>query len=92
MRVVGVREFRNRAPELVRQKDLIFITRHGQLTSLLVPLDHPQSLPVELRRELLERTGRAISAYLSRKGISERRVLRDFEAWRRSRRANRRRR
>ena len=92
MRVVGVREFRNRAPELVREKDLVFITRHGKLTSLLVPLEQPESLPVELRRDLLERTGRALSAYLARKGISERRVLRDFDSWRRSRRANRRRR
>lgn len=92
MKVAGMREFRSRAPELLRQKSLVFLTRHGKLTSLLVPLTEPQTLPVELRRELLERIGQAISAHLRRRGVSERRVLRDFQVWRKSRRANRRRR
>ena len=90
MRVAGVREFRNRVPELLKQKELVFVTRHGKLTSLLVPLDEPESIPVELRRELLERIGKAISAHLERSGVTEKKVLRDFKVWRDSRRKNRR--
>ena len=44
MRVAGVREFRSRAPELVRGDELVFITRHGKLSGLLVPLAEPQEI------------------------------------------------
>ena len=92
MRVAGVREFRNRTPEFVKSKDIVFVTRHGRLASILVPLEEPQSLPVDLRRELLERLGEAVSGHLRKNGISEQKVLRDFEGWRKSRRTGRRRR
>ena len=92
MHVTGVREFRNRVPGLLRQNDLVFITRHGKLSSILVPLAEPEALPVDLKSGLLERLGEAISAHLKRNGISEQTVLRDFEGWRKSRRSGRRRR
>jgi antitoxin (DNA-binding transcriptional repressor) of toxin-antitoxin stability system len=92
MQVTGVRDFRNRAPELLGGKEVVFVTRHGKLTSIVVPVEEPQSLPVDLRRELLERIGEAISAHLSGTGVSEKRVLRDFKAWRKARGARRRRR
>ena len=57
MQVTGVRDFRNRAPELLGGKDLVFVTRHGKLTSIVVPMEEPQTLPVELRQELLQRIG-----------------------------------
>lgn len=92
MQVAGIREFRNRAPGFVKSKDLVFITRHGKLTSILVPLEEPQALPVDLRHELLERIGEAISMHLRKSGISEQRVLREFKTWREGNRTDRRRR
>ena len=92
MQVTGVRDFRNRAPELLAGKDLVFVTRHGKLTSIVVPVAEPQSLPVDLRRELLERIGEAVSAHLRKAGVSEGQVLREFKAWRKERRTGRRRR
>jgi len=92
MRVAGVREFRSRAPELVKGDELVFVTRHGKLSGLLVPLSEPQELPVELRRELLTRLGAGIARQLKAHGVSEAKVLRDFEAWRKARRRSRRRR
>ncbi len=92
MQVTGVREFRSRATELLGGKDLVFVTRHGKLASIVVPLREPQSLPVDLRKELLERLGEAIAAHLQKAGVTEKRVLRDFKAWREERRARRRRR
>ena len=89
MRVTGVREFRNRVTELLGGDDLVFVTRHGKLTSILVPMEEPETLPVDLRRELLERIGEAISAHLRKSGVSEKQVLRDFKAWRKERRADR---
>jgi antitoxin (DNA-binding transcriptional repressor) of toxin-antitoxin stability system len=90
MRVAGVREFRSRALELVRGEELVFVTRHGKLSGLLVPLSEPQDLPVELRQELLSRLGAAIASHLRAHGVSETKVLRDFETWRKARRSGRR--
>jgi len=90
--VAGVREFRGRALEFLRRKDLVFVTRHGKLASILVPLEEPQTLPVDLRRELLERIGEAVSIHLEKSGVSEEQVRREFKAWREGRRASRRRR
>jgi antitoxin (DNA-binding transcriptional repressor) of toxin-antitoxin stability system len=92
MRVAGVREFRSRAPELVKGDELVFVTRHGRLSGLLVPLAKPQEIPVELRRELLTRLGAGIASHLKAHGAREARILRDFETWRKARRSRRRRR
>lgn len=92
MRVAGVREFRSRAPELIKGDELVFVTRHGKLAGLLVPLAEPQEIPVELRRELLTRLGAGIANHLKAHGVREAKVLRDFEAWRKARRGARRRR
>lgn len=92
MQVTGVREFRSRATKLLGGKDLVFVTRHGKLTSLVVPLKETRALPVDLRKELLERLGKAISTHLQKSGVTEKRILRDFKTWREERRARRRRR
>ncbi len=89
MRVTGVREFRSKAPKFIKSRDLVFITRHGKLASILIPLGAPQDLPVDLKRELLERFGEVISGHLGRRGVSERKVIRDFEVWRAKRRMRR---
>ena len=92
MQVTGVRAFRNRAPALLAGKELVFVTRHGKLASIVVPMRETGVLPMDLRRELLERLGEAVSSHLKKTGISEKRVLRDFKDWRHARRARRRRR
>jgi antitoxin (DNA-binding transcriptional repressor) of toxin-antitoxin stability system len=92
VRVAGVREFRNHAPELVKGDELVFVTRHGKLSGLLVPLSEPQEIPVELRRELLNRLGAGIASHLKAHGVSEARALRDFETWRKAHHRSRRRR
>ena len=89
MKVTGVREFRDRVPELLNGEDLVFVTKHGKLTGILVPLAEPLELPVELRHDLLERLGAAISKHLDERGVGEERVMGDFEKWKRDRRTGR---
>ncbi len=86
MKVATVREFRNHATQLMRQRELVFVTRHGKVTSILLPLKTPATIPIELRREILVQVGRAISAQLKAKGATERRILRDFESFKNRRR------
>lgn len=88
MQVTGVREFRSHATQILGGKDLVFVTKHGKVTSLVVPMGDPASLPVELRRELLETMGRSISAHLKEQGVSEPKMLKDFKAWKKERRAS----
>ena len=73
-------------------KDLVFVTRHGKLASIVVPVAERQALQVDLRREPLESIGKAVSAHLRKTGVSEGQVLRDFKARRKERRTGRRRR
>jgi antitoxin (DNA-binding transcriptional repressor) of toxin-antitoxin stability system len=89
MKVAGVREFRNRAPELLKSGDIVFVTRHGKLSGVLVPLGSPEDLPVELRRDLIARLGEAISSHLEKRGVSEQEIHRGFATWRSRRRKRR---
>jgi antitoxin (DNA-binding transcriptional repressor) of toxin-antitoxin stability system len=85
MKVQGVREFRARALDLIKGREPILITRHGRLVALLLPMENPEEIPVELRRELLVRIGQAIARDLVRKGVSEDQIQRGFTTWRKNR-------
>lgn len=76
----------------MKTNEIVFVTRHGKLTGVLVPLTEPQDLPVELRQELLERLGTAVAEHFKNRGVGEKEILRDFKAWRKRRRTSRRRR
>lgn len=89
VRVAGVRDSRERMVEFLRNGDLVFITRHGGLTGLLLGLDRPAEIPVEIRRELLGRIGEAVSQRLADRGALGKDVERGFREWRSRRRADR---
>jgi len=87
MQVTGVRDFRSRATQILSGKDLVFVTKHGKIASLVVPMTDAAALPVELRHELLTTMGRSISAHLKEQGVSESKLLKDFKTWRKERHA-----
>jgi len=84
MKVVSVRDFRDRASEMFRSEDVILVTRDGAPAGFFLPWDTPD-LPVEVRREVFLRLSQQIGAELDTKGVSEREVLDDFAASRRRR-------
>ena len=84
MKVVTVRDFRDKASEMFRSNDVILVTRDGTPAGFFLPWDSPQ-LPVEVRREVFLRLSEQISAGLAAQGVSEREVLEDFAASRRRR-------
>ena len=57
MRVVTVRDFRDRASEMFRSDDVILVTREGRPAGFFLPWDAPE-LPADVRREVFLRTGR----------------------------------
>jgi hypothetical protein len=84
MKVVTVRDFRDRASEMFRSDDVILVTRDGAPAGFFLPWDTPD-LPVEVRREVFLRLSEQIGAQLEKQGVSEREALEDFAASRRRR-------
>ena len=91
MKISTVREFRDHATGLLRSKDPILVTRRGQLAGVFFPW--PEStMPIELKREIFSVLTEQIRGELRRKRLSEEEVLSEFAAWRKNKRATRRRR
>ena len=84
MKVVTVRDFRDRATEMFRSDDVILVTRDGAPAGFYLPWDTPE-LPVEVRREVFLRLSEQIGAQLTEQGATEQEVLDDFAASRRRR-------
>jgi hypothetical protein len=84
MKVVTVRDFRDRASEMFRSDDVILVTRDGAPAGFYLPWDTPE-LPVEVRREVFLRLSEQIGAQLKAGGADEQEALDDFAASRRRR-------
>ena len=89
MRISTVREFRDNATGLLRSKTPILVTRHGRLAGIFFPRPE-MTLPIALKRELYGMLSRNVARQLKRRGVSEDKVLKDFEASGRKLRAARR--
>ena len=84
MKVVSVRDFRDRASEMFRSEDVILVTRDGAPAGFYLPWDTPE-LPIEVRREVFLRLSEQIGTTLDAQGASEQEVLDEFAASRRRR-------
>lgn len=67
MKVVTVRDFRDRASEMFHSDDVILVTRDGAPAGFFLPWDTPE-LPVEVRREVFLRLSEQIGAQLGAQG------------------------
>lgn len=85
MRVVTVRDFRDRATEMFRSEDVILITREGVPAGFFVPWSVPD-LPDDLRREVFAQLTERIKREMDAKGVTEQDVADDFSALRARRR------
>lgn len=61
MRVVTVRDFRDRASEMFRSDDVILVTRKGRPAGFFLPWQTPD-LPDDVRREVFLRLTEQIAA------------------------------
>ena len=86
MKVAGIRELRAKSAALFGSGEPVLVTRHGKVSGVYVPLDEPDRLPDDLRRELVAVLGRHLSKMLERKGVTEREIVEDFHAYRQRRR------
>lgn len=86
MKVAGIRELRAKSAALFGSGEPVLVTRHGKVSGVYVPLDEPDRLPDDLRRELVAVLGRHLAKGLERKGVTEREIAEDFHAYRQRRR------
>jgi hypothetical protein len=85
VKVVTVRDFRDRATDMLRSQDLLLVTRDGIPAGFFVPWADPD-IPDEVRRAVFLRLAERVRADRKTKGVTEKEVLRDFAASRRARR------
>jgi len=86
MKMAGMREVREKSADYLSGKEPFFVTKHGKVAGVYIPLETPDNLPDDWRREILRILGAYLSRLLDQKGISEKEVLEDFRAFRRNRR------
>jgi len=79
MKVVTVRDFRDRASEMFRSDDVILVTREGRPAGFFLPWTESR-LSDDVRRELFLRLSDEIAAQRKRRDVSEQDVLDDFAA------------
>ena len=86
MKIAGARQLRARSAEFLGGDQPVLVTRHGHVSGVYLPLDHPDRLPQDLRRELAAVLGRYLSRLLKSQGVTERRLEKDFRDYRKRRR------
>ncbi|MDA2930283.1 type II toxin-antitoxin system Phd/YefM family antitoxin [Acidobacteria bacterium AH-259-O06] len=86
MKIAGIRELRANSAALLGGDEPVLVTRHGKVSGVYLPLDDPDRLPDDLRRELAQVLGRHLSKLLDLKGVTEKAIREDFHTYRRRRR------
>ncbi len=84
MKVVTIRDFRDRATEVLRSDEPVLITRGGLPAGFFVPWDTPD-LPDDLRNTVFLRLTDMIREEREHLGVGEGETIGDFAAWRRRR-------
>jgi len=85
MIVAGVREFRDKATEMLRSREPVLIMRRGEVSGLYFPYP-AQTLPVEFKRELFELITQEIGRRLQEAGVKEKDLLDEVKETKKARR------
>ncbi|MCL5985973.1 MAG: type II toxin-antitoxin system Phd/YefM family antitoxin [Actinobacteria bacterium] len=86
MKVTSIRDFRDKATAYFKEDEPILITRHGKVAGLYIPLEDADSIPLEVRKELLYKFGEYISRNLEKSEAKEEDIIADFTRFRKARR------
>lgn len=86
MKVTGIRELRAQSSALLGGDEPLIVTKHGKISGIYLPLEEPDKIPSDLRRELAAILGRHLGKLLARQKITEGKISKDFNAYRRRRR------
>lgn len=86
MKVAGIREIREKSAAYLSGGEPFLVTKHGKISGVFIPLDTPDSLPDDWRREIGTAIRRVLIQWLYARGVSDEALAEDFRAYRRRRR------
>jgi hypothetical protein len=85
MKLMTVREFRDKATKALKSKEPLIIMRRGEIAGIFFPVPL-ESIPFEFKKDLFMTLTESIKKKLEVKGVKEEDVLEDFEKLRKTRR------
>ncbi len=86
MKVAGIREIREKSAVYLSGREPFLVTKHGKISGVFIPLDAPDDLPDDWRREIGTAIRRILSHWFEAREISEDALAEGFRAYRRRRR------
>ena len=66
MKITGIRELRAQSAALLGGDEPLLVTKHGRISGLYLPLEEPDKIPDDLRRELASVLGQHLSKLIAR--------------------------
>jgi hypothetical protein len=85
MKLMSVREFRDKATKALKSKEPLIIMRRREIAGIFFPVPL-ETIPFEFKKDLFLTLTESIKKRLEAKGIKEKEVLEDFEKFRKTRR------
>jgi hypothetical protein len=86
MKIAGFREVRASFAGYLSGSEPFLVTRHGKVSGVYIPLESPDRLPDDWRKEIGKILSHHFSRLLESKGVKEKDVREDFRAYRSRRR------
>jgi hypothetical protein len=86
MKVAGIREIREKSAAYLSGGEPFLVTKHGKISGVFIPLEMPNRLPDDWRREIGTAVRRALARWFDARGVSEEAIAADFRTDRRHRR------
>jgi hypothetical protein len=86
MKMAGIREVRSKFARYVGDAEPFLVTKHGRISGVYIPLESPDQLPDDWRREIGQSLSLHFAKLLESRRITERDIREDFRAFRGHRR------
>lgn len=86
MKIAGIREIREQSARYLGGPEPFLVTRHGKISGVFIPLDAPDRLPDDWKKEIGAALSQSLSKILDLRGVTEKNIEEDFRADRRRRR------
>lgn len=84
MKLITVKEFRDKATKALKSKEPLIIMRRGEVAGIFFPVPL-EEVPFEIKKDLFISLTESIKKSLAQKGVKEEEVLEDFEEFRKAR-------
>lgn len=86
MKLASIRKFRSGVSAYTKKGEMVLVTNYGKMVGCFLPLVKTDEIPVELKREFVATLGAYLASQLTSRRISEKEILDDFKAFKKTRR------